>query len=351
MNDLDERLRDTLRGYAEPVHDQVDLGVVVARGRRRRRVRRAGLAGAAVVAVLAAGALIAVQPAAVVPATPAPLGTPRVSATASGGASTAVGGVSRTRDIAALDDGTLGLTEVTVTIAGASHGVTVTGSRDGVEQVSRSGTAESGQPFLAKLNEHVWVLVDDGSLLWVTGGASGGLADTRVEEFEAIGWRAFIVTAGANVSGFLRMNGDGTMADDRGEPVRFARFEVGARSFWFARDVRIGLACGGAVSSGLPVEDMCGSLDGGRGSGLGEVGGGSLDGKYFEDMRFVVLPEGASAWRATKVDGCTVVEGAPALGGRTVLLEFCRGIGEDGDAVFPVVRYRDAEGQAQSYGR
>ncbi len=351
MNDLDERLRDTLHGYAKPVRDRVDLDVVLAGGERLRRRRRTRwVAGAVVVGVAMGVGSYGVAshrpvsgvpaPVASVSATPTTAGT--ATSTSTPGQRAPVTAGTKTADSSDLP-ASASLRTLTVTVK-ANAEVTVIGQNKAGVKITRTGTVMDGPPYVARLNDRVWVLVGT-SLAWAQGDVDTTLPyPTYSSDLFTVGGLAVHILAaeaGQSLVGFVWTDTDGNFLDDRGDPLDSATFSAGGVDFWYVRDVRLRMSCVGWDGGGR----SCSSVGAGEWSASGG-GWGYTDGhgrRMQKDFQVLVVPEGASAPVVLAKKGCDSAVGALSVSGRPVVLMSCDVSGSKA-TVFPAIQYLDASG-------
>lgn len=358
MIDLEDRARDSLGRLASSVRSRVELDVVIKAGRRLRWRRRAGwaVAGAALVAGVVGGTALLPHgvESAVVVATPSPYVTPSVTA-----APTETGRdwtnhvATLTKPMSQVPGGeSLGVTSITITLrAQPGSDVEVKAITTAGKTVVQSGVVSDGAPMLAKVNDKVWVMVTPGEVQWAEGArVGGGLLFAGTDTVEGLGVIIAVGEENSKIAGFIWADVDGTVRSDRGDVVPSAEVKLGGRTFRFAHDLDLRIACGQEVKAGRSDADECSDLTAKSGRGLSddlaEAGGGAGQ----EENTFFVLPEGASDWSADRVAGCSVGSGTLQPSGRTVLLALCHVTG-DGNGKVPAIHYRDASGQRVTYRR
>jgi hypothetical protein len=358
MNDLEDRLRADLTRAVEPIADTLDTEGLLASAHRARDARRSRQAVAVVALSLVAGlvawagaSLTSLNGVAPVIATPlpAPSTTPSESVTPTRSPrdwSGHTGSISMdVSDLPGLAG--LGLRAVEV----QSHGtpgsnVVVTGTRKNSEPISRSGVVTAKAPFLAKLTDKVWVMVTSGKARWAEGAAGGGLAGATVEDIDGLGVIVVMGEPQSKLTGLIWQGTDGKAWNDRGVRVPSAELTLDGRTYWFAHDPDLGVACSGELRTGEGngSPDECGAI-----SNLGETGRGGSTAEGWEERLFVALPDGATKATVGASTKCTSTSASLDPGGRTVILLLCKGASDEADAGFPTVTYRNAAGEVSSY--
>jgi hypothetical protein len=351
MIELEERLREGLGRLAEPVASRVELDAVIADGERLRRGRRTrGLlaAGATMVACgLAGAALLAGTPGSRVIATPA-APSPSVSAVPSHAPTVAPSeGAKVTLTFDSRDDplmGAVGMAKVTVVRPdNKAPGVVVSGTTKNGDKVEMQGSATVDAPFLAKLTDRTWVLVTAVKPVRAEGAVNGGITPGQTYPLEDFGVAVVSGEPGLPLAGFIWQDDQGRAWNDRGERVPSAEVVLDGRTYRFAHDEQLRVACSGEVRS-QDFDAECSWLNG----ELSETGRDRSVGGVWEDRAFIVLPEGASGAEPGEQSGCTSATANLDPGGRTLLLLVCSGSG-GGEGQLPSVRYVDAHGKEQVY--
>lgn len=352
MNDLDEMLRDTLRGYADPVRDEVDLDAVLAGGERLRRGRRRRWVAGGVAAVVAVGAVsYGVASRRPVSGVPAPMATVSASAPTAVGSSTPT---ATPRERASVKAGTktagsalpamASFRTITVTVK-ANAEVTVIGRTRSGAVITRSGTVMDGMPYVARLSDRLWVLLGT-NLAWVQ-----GAYPTYESNLFTVGGLAVHILAGEagqSLVGFVWRDTDGNFLDDRGDPVDSASLTAGGVGYWYVRDVRLRIGCLGREDNA--DGHACSGVGGGEwsASGGGWVYTDRFGRTVAEEVQVLVVPEGASAPVVMAKQGCDSAVGALSVSRRTVVLMSCDVSGSRA-VVFPAVQYLDASGKLRMH--
>lgn len=351
MIELEERVREGLGQLAGPVGPRVELEAVFADGERLRRSRRTrGLlaAGAAMVSCgLAGAALLAGTPGSRVIATPA---VPSASVSMVPGHGPTVApprGAKQTLTFDSRDDplmGAVGMAKVTVVRPDdTASGVVVSGTTKNGVKVEKKGSVTVDAPFLAKLTNRTWVLVTAVKPVWAEGSVNGGITPGQTYPLEDFGVVVVSGEPGLPLAGFIWQDDQGRAWNDRGERVPSAEVVLDGRTYQFAHDEQLRVACSGEVR-GEDFDAECSWLHG----ELGETGSGRSDGDTWEDRAFIVLPEGASGAEPGEQAGCAAATANLDPGGRSLLLLVCSGSG-GGEGQLPSVRYVDAHGKEQVY--
>jgi hypothetical protein len=358
MNDLEGRLRADLTRAVEPIDDTLDTEGLLASAHRARDARRSRRAAAVVALSLVAGLVVwagtsltslnGVAPVLATPL-PAPSTSPSDSVTPTRSPrdwSGHTGSISLdASDLPGLAG--MGLRTVLVESHGApGSDVVVTGTRKTGEPISFSGVVTTKSPFLAKLTDKVWVMITPGKVRWAEGAAGGGLAAATVEDLDGLGVIVVMGEPQVKLTGFIWQGTDGKAWNDRGLRAPSAELTLDGRTYWFAHDPDLGVACSGELRAdevkGSP--DECGAI-----SNLGETGRGGSAAEGWEERLFVALPDGATQATLGASTQCTSTNASLDPGGRTVILLLCKGAADEADAGFPTITYRNAAGLVTSY--
>ncbi|HEX5334730.1 MAG TPA: hypothetical protein VFW55_02545, partial [Propionicimonas sp.] len=334
MNDLEERLRADLTRAVEPIDDNLDTEGLLSSAHRARDTRRTRQAVAAVALSLVGGLVVwagasltslpGVAPMIATPL-PVPSATPSDSITPTRSPrdwSGHTGSLSLdTSDLSGL--AAVGLRALVV----QSHGtpgsdVVVTGTRKTGEPISRSGVVTASSPFLAKLTDEVWVMITPGKVRWAEGAAGGGLAGATVGDLDGLGVIVVMGEPQVKLAGFIWQGTDGKAWNDRGVRAPSAELSLDGRTYWFAHDPDLGVACSGELRAGEGngSPDECGFIH-----NLGESGRGGSGADGWEERLFVALPKGATEATVGASEQCTSASASLDPGGRTVILLSCRG--------------------------
>jgi hypothetical protein len=358
MNDLEERLRADLLQAVGPIDGELDTDDLLASAHRARDNRRTRQVVAVValslvggVAAWAGAALTSLLGVAPVIATPLPVPSTAPSNSVaptqsprdwSGHTSTVSFDTSDLPGVAGL-----GLRTVVVQSRGKpGSAIVVTGTRATGEPISRSGVVTATTPFLAKLTEGVWVMITPDKVRWAEGAVAGGISGATAEQLDGLGVIVVMGEPQLKLKGFIWQDADGLAWNDRRIRVPSTELTLDGKTYWFAHDPDLGVACSGELLprevNGFPGE--CGVI-----SNLGETGRGGSGAAGWEERLFVALPEGATEATVDASEQCKSTSGSLDPGGRTVILLLCKGAPDVAEAGFPAVHYRNVAGEVTSY--
>ena len=343
MNDLEDRLRDSLRDLAEPVHARVDLDELIPDGDRLRRRRRnvwiaPGVAAAVIVGLVVAGPVSSLLSrgsifAPVVPAAPA-----------------SSSGLTESAFFVAYGIGLVSPTErlrVDAQPAGTGWDVVITGSRSDGRVVSTQTEHLDAAPALIQLAPQVFVELLPARPAWWTF-VQKGQGPTRAEA-AAVGTLNLTAILLAYpspplpeaIAGFVWGEPDGTIRDSLGNTVPTADIVLASRTFTMYWDASLDLlnfaspegqvATMGTKQAPDPYPRYLGQF-----SGSAAQDGTTI---VFGD----VLPEGATGLDMT-LSSASAEWGQAQLAGRTAYV--ATGVADLSNPAKPItsLAYTDASG-------
>jgi hypothetical protein len=343
MNDLEDRLRDSLRDLAEPVHARVDLDELVTDGDRLRRSRRNRWIVPGVVAVVLA--LIAVSPAfsiltrgtilaPVVPAAPA------TSTGLTESAFFVVYGIGLPSPTERL--------RVDAKAVGTGWDVVITGSRSDGRVVSQQTEHLDAAPASIQLAPQVFVELLPARPAWWTFVQKGkGPTRSEAATVGTLNLTAILLAYPTpalpeGIAGFIWGEPDGTIRDSLGNTVPTADIVLATQTFkmyWDASLDVLNFASpeGQVITMGTKPEPDPYPRFLGQFSGAASQEGGTV---VFGD----VLPEGASGLDVT-LSSPGAEWGQTQLAGRTVYVASLPLEMTGPDNPIASLAYTDASGQ------